>query len=77
MSACVQSKTKSSEATACLCSVAYQPRSRILILEFPRDGAYLYHNVPVGVYETLRRSPAVRASFIHGRRHHYSVVSPA
>ncbi len=76
MNGSVQSRTKWSEAETCLCSVAYQPKSRILILEFPRDGAYLYHNVPVGAYEMLRRSPAVRASFVRGGRHRYSVLTP-
>ena len=75
MSLSRQSRTKGSEAEGCLCSVAYQPQSRILILEFPRDGAYLYHNVPVGTYEMLQHSPVVRASFVGGRRHHYSVVT--
>jgi hypothetical protein len=77
MSLSRQSKTKECEAEACICSVAYQPKSRILILEFPRDGAYLYRNVPVGAYEMLNDSPVVRASFVRGRRHHYSVVTPA
>ena len=72
-----QSKMKEGRVEGCLCSVAYQPRSRILILEFPRDGAYLYHNVPVGTYEMLQHSPVVRASFVRGRRHHYSVVTTA
>jgi hypothetical protein len=77
VSVSAQSKTKWSEAETCLCSVAYQAQSRILIMEFPRDGAYLYHNVPVGAYEMLKRSPAVRASFVKGRRHRYSVLTPA
>lgn len=77
MSLSKQSSTKGSDAEGCLCSVAYQPLSRILILEFPRDGAYLYHNVPVGTYEMLQHSPVVRASFVRGRRHHYSVVTTA
>jgi hypothetical protein len=77
MSLSRQSKTEGSAAEGCLCAVAYQPKSRILILEFPRDGSYLYHNVPVGAYEMLQRSPTVRASFVKGRRHHYSVVTTA
>ena len=72
-----QSETKQSVAESCLCSVAYQPKSKILILEFPRDGAYLYHNVPVSAYEKLSRSPVVRASFVKGGGHRYSVVSTA
>ncbi len=58
-------------------TIAYQPKSRLLILEFPREGAYLYHNVPMGTYEMLRHSPVVRASFVRGRRHRYSVVTTA
>jgi hypothetical protein len=77
MSLSKQSRTGGSEAEGCSCSVAYQPHSRILILEFPRDGAYLYHNVPVGAYEMLQHSPVVRASFIRDRRRHYSVVTTA
>jgi len=72
-----QSETRQSVAEGCLCSVAYHPKSKILILEFPRDGAYLYHNVPVSAYEKLSRSPVVRASFVRGSRHRYSVVSTA
>jgi len=72
-----RSRTITSEADGCVCSVAYQPKSRLLILEFARDGAYHYHNVPVGAYEMLQRSPVVRASFVKGRRHHYSVVTTA
>lgn len=60
-----------------LTTIAYQSKSRLLILEFPREGAYLYHNVPVGIYEMLRHSPVVRASFVGGRRHRYSVVTTA
>jgi hypothetical protein len=56
-------------------TVAYQPKSRILILEFPREGAYLYHNVPVSAYERLKRSPCVHAAFVGGRRHRYSFVT--
>ena len=77
MSLIRQPKTRVSAAEACICSVAYQPKSQILILEFPRDGAYLYHNVPVGAFDKLSRSPVVRASFVKGRRHRYSVVTPA
>lgn len=58
-------------------TISYQPKSRLLILEFPREGAYLYHNVPVGTYEMLRHSPLVRASFLRGRHHRYSVVTTA
>ena len=58
-------------------TIAYQPKSRLLILEFPREGAYLYHNVPVGTYEMLKHSPVVRAAFVRGRRHRYSVVTTA
>ena len=58
-------------------TIAYQPKSRLLILEFPREGAYLYHNVPVGTYEMLKHSPVLRASFVKGRRHSYSVVTTA
>jgi hypothetical protein len=72
-----QSEMRQSVAEGCLCSVAYQPKSKILILEFPRDGAYLYHNVPVSAYEKLSRSPVVRASFVKDRRHRYSVVTTA
>ena len=77
MSLSRQSRTEGSGDEGCLCSVAYQPQSRILILEFPRDGAYLYHNVPVDTYEMLQHSPVVRASFVRGRRYHYSVVTTA
>ena len=58
-------------------TITYQPKSRLLILDFPREGAYLYHNVPVGAYEMLWHSPIVRASFVRGRRHRYSVVTTA
>ena len=75
MSVSVQPKTKWSKAETCRCSVAYQVQSRLLIMEFPRDGAYLYQNVPVGAYEVLKRSPVVRAQFVGGRRHRYSVVT--
>ena len=76
MSVSVQSKTKWSGTETCRCSVAYQAASGILIMEYPRDGAYLYHNVPVGAFDKLSRSPVVRASFVKGRRHRYSVVTP-
>lgn len=75
MSLSRQSRTRERQAEGCVCSVAYQPKSRILILEFPRDGAYLYHNVPVSAFDKLNRSPVVRASFVKGLRRHYSVVT--
>ena len=74
MSVSAQTRTTGSRTGDRLTSIVYQPKSRILILEFPREGAYLYHNVPVGTYEMLKRSPVVRASFVGGRRH-YSVVT--
>jgi hypothetical protein len=76
MSVNTQPKTTGSDEDR-LRTIAYQPKSRLLILEFPREGAYLYHNVPVGTYEMLKHSPVVRASFVRGRRHRYSVVTTA
>jgi hypothetical protein len=75
MSVSTQPRTTVSDEDRLRTIAAYQPKSRLLILEFPRQGAYLYHNVPVGTYEMLTRSPIVRASFVRGRRHHYSVVT--
>ena len=77
MSVSTQAKAARSESEDRLTTIAYQPKSRLLILEFPREGAYLYHNVPVSAYEKLSRSPVVRASFVRGSRHRYSVVSTA
>ena len=74
MSVSARPRTTGSRTGDRLTSIVYQPKSRILILEFPREGAYLYHNVPVGTYEMLKHSPVVRASFVGGRRH-YSVVT--
>jgi len=76
MSVNTQPRAAGSDADR-LTTIAYQPKSRLLILEFPREGAYLYHNVPVGTYEMLKHSPIVRASFVRGRRHRYSVVTTA
>jgi hypothetical protein len=76
MSVSTQSST-ASRGPDRLGTITYQPKSRLLILEFPREGAYLYHNVPVGTYEMLRHSPVVRASFLRDRRHRYSVVTTA
>ena len=76
MSVNTQPKTTGSDEDR-LRTIAYQPKSRLLILEFPREGAYLYHNVPVGTYEMLKHSPVLRASFVRGRRHRYSVVTTA
>jgi len=76
MSASTRPSTVAGDADR-LRTIAYQPKSRLLILEFPREGAYLYHNVPVGTYEMLKHSPVVRASFVRGRRHRYSVVTRA
>jgi len=76
MSVNTQPRTTGSDEDR-LRTIAYQPKSRLLILEFPREGAYLYHNVPVGTYEMLKHSPTVRASFVRGRRHRYSVVTTA
>lgn len=56
-------------------TITYQPKSRILVIEFPREGAYLYHNVPVSAYEMLKHSPCVRAAFVGSRRHRYSFVT--
>ena len=76
MSVNTQPKTTGSDEDR-LRTIAYQPKSRLLILEFPREGAYLYHTVPVGTYEMLKHSPVLRASFVRGRRHRYSVVTTA
>jgi hypothetical protein len=73
----VSTPTRTTNSENRLTSIAYQPKSKLLILEFPREGAYLYHNVPVGTFEMLKHSPVVRASFVKGRRHRYSVVTTA
>jgi hypothetical protein len=75
MSVSTPTRTTRSESGARLTSIAYQPKSKLLILEFPREGAYLYHNVPVGTYEMLKHSPILRASFVKGRGRRYSVVT--
>jgi hypothetical protein len=77
MSVSTQPRTTTSGSGDRLTSIAYQPKSKLLILEFPREGAYLYHNVPVGTYEMLKHSPIVRASFVKGRGRRYSVVTTA
>ena len=56
-------------------SMFYQPKARILVVEFPRHGSYLYQNVPASTYEMLKQSPVVRASFVQSRHSHYSVVA--
>ncbi len=56
-------------------TITYQPKSRILILEFPREGTYLYHNVPVSAYERLKHAPFVHAAFVGGRSRRYSFVT--
>ena len=65
----VASKTRPDSTT-----IFYRPEAQIMIMEFPRQGAYLYHNVPVGAYEMLKQTPVVRASFLGGRRHRYSLI---
>jgi hypothetical protein len=75
MSVSVQPRAVRSESGDRLTSIAYQPKSKLLILEFPREGAYLYHNVPVGTFEMLKHSPILRASFVKGRGRRYSVVT--
>jgi hypothetical protein len=77
MSVNTQPRTTANDEDRLRTIAAYQPKSRLLILEFPREGAYLYHNVPVGTYELLKHSPVVRASFVRDRRHRYSVVTTA
>jgi len=70
----VSAQSRAGEARVRPTSILYRPKARILIMEFPRQGTYLYHGVSVGAYEMLKQCSAVRASFIGGRRH-YSVVT--
>ncbi len=76
MSVSAQSRATAAGTGSRATTMFYQPKARILVVEFPRRGAYLYQNVPARAYEILRQSPVVRASFIiEGRHRHYSVVA--
>ena len=74
MSVNAQARLGAEKAGQGATKIFYRPEARIMILEFPRQGAYLYHNVPVGAYEMLKQTPIVRASFLGGRRRRYSLI---
>ena len=74
MSANTQSRLVASKTGPESTTIFYRPGAQIMIMEFPRQGAYLYHNVPVGAFEMLKQTPTVRASFVKGRGHRYSLV---
>jgi KTSC domain len=56
-------------------TMLYQPKNRVLVVDFPNQGTYLYHDVPARAYATLKRSTVVHARFVEDRRRHYSIVA--
>ena len=56
-------------------TMLYQPRNRVLVVDFPHQGPYLYHDVPAGVYAALKQSPEFHARFVEDHRRHFSIVA--
>jgi len=55
-------------------AVFYRPQARLLIMEFPRRGAYIYHGVTARTYDVLKASARARFRFGQDAGHHYSIV---
>jgi hypothetical protein len=52
----------------------YQPKARILVMEFPRRGAYIYQDVTARAYDLLKRSLPTQVRFIRDDDRHFCVV---
>ena len=55
--------------------VIYGPVAGLMVMEFADRGRYIYHDVPRGIYDVLKRTPArVHARFVSNAGHNYSVI---
>jgi len=52
----------------------YQPKARMLVMEFPWRGAYLYQGVTARAYDQLKRSLRTQVRFVRDDARHFCVV---
>jgi hypothetical protein len=55
-------------------SMFYQPKSRMLVMEFPRRGAYLYQDVTARAYDRLKQALRTQVRFVRDDDRHFCVV---
>jgi hypothetical protein len=55
--------------------ILYSSATGMMVMEFANRGRYIYHDVPKGVYDTLKCAPAhVHAQFVANAGHDYSII---
>ena len=55
-------------------SMFYQPQTRMLVMEFPRRGAYLCHGVTARTYDRLKHSLRTQVRFVRDDDRHFCLV---
>ncbi len=55
-------------------AVFYRPKARMLVMEFPQRGAYIYQDVTAHAYSLLKRSLQMRFRFVRDDDRHFCVV---
>ncbi len=55
-------------------SMFYQPKARMLVMEFPQRGTYIYQGVSARVYDRLKCSMHTQVRFVQNQDRHFCVV---
>jgi hypothetical protein len=74
MSLNAQSRTAAHETGLRPTSMFYQPRARMLVMEFPRRGTYIYQGVTARAYDRLKCSMHTQVRFVRDEDRHFCVV---
>jgi hypothetical protein len=52
----------------------YQPKARMLVMEFPKHGTYIYQGVTARAYDRLKCSLNTQVHFVKNEDRHFCVV---
>jgi hypothetical protein len=55
-------------------SMFYQPKARMLVMEFPNRGTYIYQGVTARAYDRLKCSMNTHVRFVEKEDRHFCVV---
>lgn len=74
MSLSAQSGTTAHGAGLRPTSMFYQPKARMLVMEFPKHGTYIYQGVTARAYDRLKCSLNTQVHFVKNEDRHFCVV---
>ena len=74
MSLSMQSRTAAHGTTLRPTSMFYQPKARMLVMEFPKRGTYIYQGVTARAYDRLKCSMNTQVRFVEKEDRHFCVV---